>query len=395
MLGSLPSRAFARTAAKTKAAEPVLREQQKHRKVRALREQFGVSKKVTFAQAILHLRPGQLKERREYLRTKYGFSDSEQRFIARQKPTFFLYDKSDELGVDAIASLLIEKFGFSNELVKTLVLKNPHVLGKPRSHIEALFQFLKKEKNIDELTAMRLIFAVPAILQLDIVARSREVEELFRIYHEVSAQEVTEIFLDFPYLYCCPTRKLQLFLGEFRKYRLTKPQILNLVRKSRLLTILFQQCKNSGGLLGCKPANLTGLFNYLKMTHKIKASEVVEIIDRVPEMALQNRKDLLRKKFDLMKKYNKSLGDVYLRNLFRRHPDLFLKSFASMQAKVTYITRNLNRQLHGEKAFPLLLHYNFSQHIWPRCESLREFNVKNFDLVKALATSDEEFCQNF
>jgi hypothetical protein len=38
-----------------------------------------------------------------------------------------------------------------------------------------------------------------------------------------------------------------------------------------------------------------------------------------------------------------------------------------MQAKVFYITRILNKQLYKEKAFPLLLHFNYSSHIWPRC----------------------------
>jgi hypothetical protein len=63
---------------------------------------------------------------------------------------------------------------------------------------------------------------------------------------------------------------------------------------------------------------------------------------------------------------------TYIRNLFRRHPDLFMTSYASMEAKISYIKRNLNRQLPKEKAFPLLLHFNYSRVIWPRCELLIE-----------------------
>ena len=66
-----------------------------------------------------------------------------------------------------------------------------------------------------------------------------------------------------------------------------------------------------------------------------------------------------------------------------------------MQAKVNYFNRDLNRQLSNERAFPLLLHYNFTTHIWPRCEVLRDFGMKNFDLVEVLAPSDEVFCKNF
>ena len=74
---------------------------------------------------------------------------------------------------------------------------------------------------------------------------------------------------------------------------------------------------------------------------------------------------------------------------------MFLKSYGSMQAKVNYINRNLNRQLAKEKAFPLLLHYNFTGHIWPRCEVLRDVGMKNFDLVEVLTPTDEDFCKNF
>jgi len=84
-----------------------------------------------------------------------------------------------------------------------------------------------------------------------------------------------------------------------------------------------------------------------------------------------------------------------MRNLFRRHPDLFLKSFASMKGKITYLSHTLNRQLHSEKAFPLLLHYNYSKHIWPRCEVLRDNGIKNYDLIDALCSTDQEFCEKF
>ena len=104
---------------------------------------------------------------------------------------------------------------------------------------------------------------------------------------------------------------------------------------------------------------------------------------------------MIRKKFELIKKYNKDLSSIFIRNLFRRHPDLFLRSLGSMQAKITYLTRTLNRQLQKEKAFPLLLHYDHTTHIWPRCESLRAMGIKEYDLVEAMTTSENEFCEKF
>jgi len=55
---------------------------------------------------------------------------------------------------------------------------------------------------------MKLVFEVPVLLNTDIVAKSKEIEELFEIYHSISAHEVTEIFKAFPYLYCCPSKKI-------------------------------------------------------------------------------------------------------------------------------------------------------------------------------------------
>ena len=67
-----------------------------------------------------------------------------------------------------------------------------------------------------------------------------------------------------------------------------------------------------------------GLFDYLRISHKIKASEVVEIIDNYPEFVYQNKKDLLRRKLELLGKYAK-FSDTFTRALIRRHPELLLK----------------------------------------------------------------------
>jgi hypothetical protein len=121
-------------------------------------------------------------------------------------------------------------------------------------------------------------------------------------------------------------------MGEFRKYRFTKEQVIKV-------------SKESGGLLASRVSNLVGLFDLLRKDLGIKATDVVHIIDAYPEFVLQNRKDLLRKKVALIRKGNKNLSDTFIRNLLKRHPDLFLKSWASMEAKVNYLSKNLGRQL--------------------------------------------------
>lgn len=51
-------------------------------------------------------------------------------------------------------------------------------------------------------------------------------------------------------------------MGEFRKYRLTKEQVIKI-------------SKESGGLLASKVSNFVGLFDLLRKDLNIKASDVV------------------------------------------------------------------------------------------------------------------------
>ena len=99
---------------------------------------------------------------------------------------------------------------------------------------------------------------------------------------------------------------------------------------------------------------------------------------------------MIRRKLRLIEKES-GRDMIYIRNFIKRHPDIFIKSMGSLEAKVAYITRSLNRQLKNERAFPLLLHYNYNQVIKPRGDLLKErFNY--FELDKAFTPTDEEFC---
>jgi len=147
-------------------------------------------------------------------------------------------------------------------------------------------------------------------------------------------------------------------------------------------------------LAGTVP-NFVGFFNYLKQHHRMQAKDVTKILQVYPELVMQNRRDLIQKKFKLIMENSPNRTPNYLRNLFRRHPDMFLTSLASMEAKVNYIKRNLNRQLNKEKSFPLLLHFNYREVMWPRCELLTQKGHKHFDLAEVLRGSDEAFCKHF
>lgn len=65
-----------------------------------------------------------------------------------------------------------------------------------------------------------------------------------------------------------------------------------------------------------------------------------------------------------------------------------------MEAKVNYIQKQLGRQLVNEKAFPMLLHFNYNGVIRPRCELLKD-KVKHFEFEDVLPLTDEQFCLAF
>lgn len=125
------------------------------------------------------------------------------------------------------------------------------------------------------------------MISLDLDKKVKEILFIFNLYHKITEKDVIDIFRSFPYLFCCEPIKIQRFMGEFRKYRFSKDQIINLL-------------KVSGGILASKVSNLIGLFDYLRTLHKIKASEVVEILNLYPEFVYQNKKDLLRRKVELL-----------------------------------------------------------------------------------------------
>ena len=80
---------------------------------------------------------------------------------------------------------------------------------------------------------------------------------------------------------------------------------------------------NSGGILGCKVGNFKGLFDVM-LQYGINAQEVKGILDILPEFALQNRRDIIHKKIELIK-HESGRDEIYIRNFVKRHPDIMMK----------------------------------------------------------------------
>lgn len=84
---------------------------------------------------------------------------------------------------------------------------------------------------------------------------------LFNLYFKMGEKDFIRIYKEFPYMLCLDRGKIQGFLGQFKKYRFTSKQVIKV-------------CTQSGGLLGHKISNLTGLFETCKQ-YGISAKEVI------------------------------------------------------------------------------------------------------------------------
>lgn len=70
------------------------------------------------------------------------------------------------------------------------------------------------------------------------------------------------------------------------------------------------------------------------------------------------------------------------------------RSWASYEAKINYLVKNLGRQMTHDKSFPLILMYNYHGVIKPRCELLKD-KVKHFEFHEVMPLTDEQFCLAF
>ena len=78
-----------------------------------------------------------------------------------------------------------------------------------------------EKQGIAKAESIKLIFECPKLVSVDLEASIKETLYLFDLYHKINQEQVMDIFKHFPYLFCCDTVKMRLFLGQFRKYRFT------------------------------------------------------------------------------------------------------------------------------------------------------------------------------
>lgn len=160
----------------------------------------------------------------ERLINEYGFLQEEIKFVMRYNPKFILLGQqsAESNGIEALKQFFVQEKGFDMDTVRTLVVRYPYVLSKSREELTQFFVTLKAQGLSEEEIMKALLESPKLISKHHLDKQIKEMQFIFRLYHGINEQEVNEIFKSFPYLYCCEPVKVQKFMGEFRKYRMTK-----------------------------------------------------------------------------------------------------------------------------------------------------------------------------
>jgi hypothetical protein len=218
--------------------------------------------------------------------------------------------------------------------------------------------------NITE--AKEIILRYPKYMNVtreEIDMRIKIYTEIGIAKEELTRDEINEIFRANPFYLLCPLKNYRLHMSAFYNFRFTKEETIRML-------------KEAGGVLGMKKTSIKGLFDVGKFCYvkcvfivkrllNIKASDFKELICMYPEFIYQHRKHILVEKIKIIQK-NSNLSMYYVRDLFLRHPELFLKSHASFVAKERFLLIIMGKNLKAEKTWPIVLKFNLNQHIKPR-----------------------------
>lgn len=93
-----------------------------------------------------------------------------------------------------------------------------------------MYDLLAKH-GVEETEAIRYTYDYPKLFSVQLEKRMDETFHLFKLYNNIEHDQVMNMFKQFPYLFCCDMIKLRKFTGEFKKYKMTEAQIINLVSR--------------------------------------------------------------------------------------------------------------------------------------------------------------------
>ena len=285
---------------------------------------------------------------------------------------------------DYVESELMQKFNYSEEDIEYLMYFNQkvalppdHEHGAPVTRISDYFES-KLGLNKDEIKEILLRY--PRFIRSD----QDEIEERIKFYQDIgmnkksiSREEIIDIFKAQPFYFLCPKGNYPQFINDFRQHGFSKDETIQIL-------------KDCIGILGVQRNTIRTVFNYACGIFQVTQDEFKQVVLAYPEYLLQNRRHILLDKSSIVLK-NSNCSQYYIRRLFLRHPTLFLKSLASFKVKTRFLIVEMGRNLKYEKMFPLLLKFNYGDHIKPRCELVYDKFDRDFELTEVLKGTDQEF----
>lgn len=231
-------------------------------------QQAMISKKV-----LLSPFKGHLIKQEAKIKQKFKFSQEQLLFLIRNKPSILLFDdeyRERKSGILAVYQVFHKEMNFTRNQVKALILRYPAVISLSVDELHTFFK-LHRKLGFNDKQTLALFNEVPMIISQS-EKKYEDVIFLFNLYFKMEPKHFVKIYREFPFMICLDRATMQAFLGQFKKYKFTPAQLINV-------------CTKSGGVLGQKLSNLTGLFETCKM-YGISAKEVLKILDVHPEFVV-------------------------------------------------------------------------------------------------------------
>ena len=108
-------------------------------------------------------------------------------FIMKYKPSFILMEKNKE-GVHALHNFFVKEKGFEIEVLRTLIVKYPFILGKTPEHLTEYFN-LMSQHGLSETEAMSALLECPKLISRDNLSKDmKEIFFMFNLYHGIKEQ---------------------------------------------------------------------------------------------------------------------------------------------------------------------------------------------------------------
>jgi hypothetical protein len=243
---------------------------------------------------------------------EYKLSYRQLKQLIMLKPSILLMEdqkKNSQSGMQVLKEFFVDEIGYDISQLKGMIVRNTAMIDRSLPQLKKLYEQFKKY-DIDHHQAFLMIQNCPRLTSIDFEYNLNETNFLFNMYCDFDVEDTMKIVKKFPYVLAMDHRKLTLFCGQFKKYRLTKEQIINYTTKNT-------------GLLGCDVSNFKGLFDSM-LNYRITAKETKALCDKIPQLVIQNRQGMFTKKILQMQKEG-GRSKAYMRNFIKRNPDIFMK----------------------------------------------------------------------